>query len=222
MLAGSVYGTGVSGSVVASALQNITPVLVLGSAWSLRSTLKTRAQSKAITEKFMALMAPDLDRQTSVQMEWMESKEKITARGFAEFRDKTTALYQSRVRSLSATSDDRCVFSNPAVAKTGRWFGPCKDGLATGRGYGLARDGDGNSVEFLGEAREGTASGTGAMIVQKTAQEHPIYYEGEFKSGLPDGVIDVERAGEKASLRKFRAGTEVGKATSRQWKRLQF
>jgi hypothetical protein len=88
MLAGSVYGTSVSGTVIASALQNITGVLVLGSIWAISSSLKTRAKSGTITETFMALMAPEIDQQTSVQLEWMESKEKITARGFAEFRDK--------------------------------------------------------------------------------------------------------------------------------------
>jgi len=222
MLAGSVYGTSVSGTVVASALQNITPVLVLSSVWSIRSTLKTRAQGRAITEKFMALMAPDLDQQISVQMEWMESKEKITARGFAEFRDKTTALYQSRVRSLNTSADAHCAFNHPEVEASGRWFGQCKDGLATGRGYGLVRDDSGNSVEYLGETKAGVASGTGGMIVKMAGVTDPIYYEGDFAMGLPDGVVEVEKAGEKASLRRFKSGVEVGKATDKQWKRLQF
>lgn len=222
MLAGSVYGTSVSGTVVASALQNITPVFVLGAIWTARSALKTRARAGAVTEKFMALMAPDLDQQIAVQMEWMESREEITARGFAEFRDKTTALYQARVRSLDTVVDDHCVFNHPQVAARGRWFGQCANGLATARGYGLTEDAAGNSVEYLGDAESGSASGTGGMILQLAGQATPIYYEGEFRKGLPDGVMAVEKSGEKASLRKFRAGIEVGKASENQWKKLQF
>jgi len=222
MLAGSVYGTSVSGSVIASALQNITGVLVLGSIWAISSSLKTRAKSGTITETFMALMAPELDQQTAVQVEWMESKEKITARGFAEFRDKTTALYQSRVRSLNAEASDRCSFRHPLIGGSGRWYGRCSDGLATGRGYGLARDGGGNSVEYVGEAKSGMASGTGGMILQRAGRDSPDYYEGEFDRGVPDGIVKVEEAGQKPRFRKFRDGVETGKATESQWTRLEF
>jgi hypothetical protein len=222
MLAGSVYGTSVSGSVIASFLQTITPVFVLGSIWSVRENVKARGKSRTITEKFMALMAPDLDQQIGVQVEWMESKEKITARGFAEFRDKTTALYQARVRSMNTSVEGHCVFRHPAVAASGRWFGQCANGLATARGYGLAEDEAGNSVEYLGEAASGMASGVGGMIVQLTAQTGPVYYEGEFNQGLPDGVVHVEKSNERASLQRFKAGVEVGKAAESQWKRLKF
>jgi len=222
MLAGSVYGTSVSGTVIASALQSITPVLILGSIWTARSALKTRARAGTVTEKFMALIAPDLDQQIAVQMEWMESKEEITARGFAEFRDKTTALYQARVRSLDAPVEDHCVFKQPQVAASGRWYGQCTDGLATGRGYGLAQDASGNRVEYLGDAKSGTASGTGAMILSQAGPASPVYFEGEFKKGLPDGVVSVEKSGESASLKKYKAGVDSGKALENQWKRLRF
>ena len=222
MLAGSVYGTAVSGTVVASTLQTITPAFLLGSIWSIRSNVKSRIKSGNITEQFMALMAPDLDQQIAVQVEWMQSKEKITARGFAEFRDKSTALYQSRVRSMNTTVNDHCVFKQPGVAATGRWFGQCINGLATARGYGLAEDESGNSVEYLGETQSGMASGTGAMIKQLAGQNTPVYYEGTFSKGLPDGVVEIEKAGEKAALRKFRAGVEVGKASESRWKRMKF
>jgi len=222
MLAGSVYGTSVSGTVVASALQNITPVFVLGSIWSARTALKTRARAGTVTEKFMALMAPDLDQQISVQTEWMESKEEITARGFAEFRDKTTALYQSRVRSLNSRVDEHCIFRHPQIAAPGRWIGQCANGLASARGYGLVRDEVGNSVEYLGDTESGSASGTGGMIVQLADRATPVYYEGKFRKGLPDGVVAVEKNGERTSLRTFKAGVDVGKASEKQWKRLQF
>jgi len=222
MLAGSVYGTTVSGTVIASALQNISGVLILGSIWSLSSTLKTRAKSGTITENFMALMAPDLDRQISVQAEWLESKEQITARGFAEFRDKTTALYQSRVRSLSGEFSDRCTFRHPGVGASGRWYGLCEAGLASGRGYGLAEDASGNSIEYLGSAKGGMASGTGGMIMRFAGRLAPEYFEGQFRNGVPDGVVEVEIAGQKPAFRTYQAGTERGKATEAEWMRLDF
>lgn len=222
MLAGSVYGTSVSGSVIASALQNITGVLVLGSIWAVSSSLKTRAKSGKLTEAFMALMAPEIAQQSAVQLEWMESKEKITARGFAEFRDKTTALYQSRVRSLNASVDEQCVFRHPSIATPGRWYGACEDGLATGRGYGLARDAGASSVEYVGAAESGMASGTGGMIVQRAGAVSPVYFEGAFREGVPDGIVKVEEAGQSPRIREFRGGAEVGKATESQWQRLVF
>ena len=222
MLAGSVYGTSVSGTVIASALQNITGVLVLGSIWAISSSLKTRAKSGTITETFMALMAPEIDQQTAVQLEWMESKEKITARGFAEFRDKTTALYQSRVRSLNAGISERCGFRHPSIDAAGRWYGACKAGQASGRGYGLARDAAGNSVEYVGMAKSGVASGAGGMIVQQTGSGSPVYYEGEFNKGVPDGVVKIEEAGQSPRIREFRNGVETGKAMESQWKKLEF
>jgi hypothetical protein len=222
MLAGSVYGTAVSGTVVAAALQNITGVLVLGSIWSARTAIKTRTKAGTVTEKFMALMAPELDRQIDVQVEWLESKEKITARGFAEFRDKTAALYQSRVRSLETTSDDRCVFRHPSIATPGRWYGGCDDGLAAGRGYGLAGEETGLSAEYLGDAKAGLASGTGGMIVRQAGQASPAYYEGQFREGQPDGIVMFQAAGSQPRILQFRAGVETGKASEAQWKKLEF
>jgi len=222
MLAGSVYGTSVSGSAVASALQSITGVLVLGSVWAISSTVKTSQKSSRITEKFIALMAPELDRQIAVQMEWMESKEQITARGFAEFRDKTQALYQSRVRSLSIRGDQNCVFRHPQVDQAGRWYGDCIDGLANGRGYGLVRDAGGYSVEYLGSTERGLASGIGGMILAQADQASPIYYEGRFSNGMPDGVVQVEEAGKRPRLRTFRMGNDTGKASAKEWSPLAF
>jgi hypothetical protein len=222
MLAGSVYGTSVSGTVIASALQNISGVLVLSSVWAISSSMRTRTKSANITEKYMALMAPELDRQIDVQLEWMESKEQITARGFAEFRDKTASLYQSRVRSLSSTVSDQCSFAHPAVRGQGRWYGACTGGKANARGYGLVRDEAGNTVEYLGETKGGVASGTGAMIVRSAGQAYPTYYEGEFSNGLPDGVVSVAQAGKVATVRKYHAGADAGKAAEGSWRALEF
>ncbi|MEJ8566018.1 hypothetical protein [Elongatibacter sediminis] len=221
MLAGSVYGTSVSGSAVASALQSVAPALVLGSVWTARSSLKTRARSANITEKYMALMAPELDQQIDVQMEWMESRERITARGFAEFRDKTTALYQSRVRSLQTTADEHCRFSHPEFQADGRWFGGCEDGRATGRGYGILSGSDG-VVEYAGEARDGRAHGNGGMILVRPGSVGAVFFEGRFREGVPDGVVARHEPGQRPQWFSYAAGRETGRASEREWTRPLF
>ena len=200
----------VSGTAIASALQSITPVLVLGSIWTARSALRTRAQSANITEKFMSLMAPELDRQIDVQVEWMESRERITARGFAEFRDKTIALYQSRLRAMETSADAHCEFRHPDYSARGRWFGRCEEGLAAGRGYGVLEDGAGNAVEYLGTAERGLAEGEGGMLLERNGEIGPSYYEGRFRNGLPDGVVLQQQPGGKSRLLRFEAGTGSG------------
>ena len=77
-------------------------------------------------------------------------------------------------------------------------------------------------VEFIGEADQGYASGTGAMILRKTGQIGTIYYEGGFDHGLPDGVVIVEEAGKPRRLREFQAGRDVGKGKAAQLRRLSF
>ena len=147
---GSVYGATASGAAGAAFLQNFAGVFMLGSLWAMSSTFKTQAESAEMSEHFLTLIAPALERQMSVQMEWLESKEKITAMGFAEFRNKTLSLYQARIRSLQADVTDRCVFKHPSFSKPGRWYGGCSGGLASERGYGVVADNSGGYVEFLG------------------------------------------------------------------------
>jgi len=142
-MVGSVYGATVSGAAGAAFMQNFAGVFMLGSLWAMSSTFKTQAKSAEMSEHFLTLIAPALERQISVQMEWLESKEKITAIGFAEFRNKTLSLYQARVRSLQADVTDRCVFKHPSFSEPGRWYGSCRGGLASERGYGVVRDSSG-------------------------------------------------------------------------------
>jgi len=221
-MAAAVYGATATGAVGAAALSNFSGVFVLGSLWAMSSTLETRSESAEMAEHFMVLIAPALERQISVQMEWLESKERITAIGFAEFRNKTLTLYQARVRSLDADADGRCVFMHPSIAQQGRWYGGCRDGLASERGYGVVRDDSGNYVEFLGTAKAGMASGTGGMIVRKSNQIGAVYHEGTFREGLPDGVVRVEKPGGKPRVREFRAGLDVGKGDENQLQLLVF
>jgi hypothetical protein len=222
-LAGSVYGSTVSGAAGATALNSyFAGALVVGSLWAIGSAVDTKARSGQVTEHFMALIAPALDRQISVQTEWLESKEQITAMGFAEFRNKTLTLYQSRVRSMNAGISGPCVFSHPSIDIPGRWYGRCRDGLASDRGYGLIRSEGGRMIEFVGVAEGGMASGTGGMIVRNENEIGAVYYEGEFSSGLPDGVVRIEEPGMKPRVREFRAGVDVGKGNAAELKRLRF
>ena len=222
LLAGSVYGATAGSAAGAAVLSNFSGVFVLGSLWAMSSALETRSESALMAEHFMVLIAPALERQIGVQMEWLESKERITAIGFAEFRSKTLTLYQARVRSIETVVDGECVFHHPTIEASGRWFGDCDNGLATRRGYGVVKDSSGNYVEFLGMAERGAASGTGGMIVRKIGQIGTVYHEGSFQQGLPNGVVRVEEPGKRPRVREFRNGMDVGKGDERQLRTLEF
>jgi hypothetical protein len=220
-LIGSVYGMTATGAG-AAILQNFAGVFMLGSVWAMSSTFKTRAESAEMSEHFLTLIAPALERQMSVQMEWLASKERITAIGFAEFRNKTLSLYQARVRSLQADVTDQCVFKHPTFSGSGRWYGSCESGLAAARGYGVIRDASGRYIEYLGTAHDGMASGAGGMIVRSSDNIGAVYYEGSFSNGLPEGIVMVEEAGQRPRVREFRAGMDVGKGSANELQRLVF
>ncbi len=221
-LAGSVYGAVASTAASTAAVVSASGAVMAGSVWALHKSLGTRTESEEVGRYFLARMAPTFDRQMSVQMEWLESKELITARGFAEFRNKTLSLYQARVRSMTVNVDQRCQFKQPWIAQTGRWYGACNAGWAAGRGYGVISDGRGDSVEYLGFAEDGLASGVGGMIINRRNQLGATYYEGSFSKGLPDGAVRVERPGASPAVRSFRAGKDVGKGNLQQWQKLSF
>ena len=173
-LAGSIYAASASGAVSGVAMQGFAGVSMLGSLWAMSKTLETRAESAQMSENFLALIAPALERQISVQMEWLDSQERISALGFAEFRNKTLTLYQARIRSLQADFSDDCEFRSPELRGPGRWYGNCREGRADGRGYGVIVDGSGNSLEYLGEAQGGVASGIGGAIRHRRGVAGPF------------------------------------------------
>ncbi|MBT8072147.1 MAG: hypothetical protein HKP21_00405 [Xanthomonadales bacterium] len=220
-LAGSVYGAVASAAGGAAAVAT-SAALLGGSGWALHKTLETKTESREVNRYFLARMAPAFDRQMSVQMEWLESKEVITARGFAEFRNKTLSLYQSRVRSMQVSADERCLFMHPEFGREGRWFGVCESGLASGRGYGIIMNARGDTVEFIGEADKGFAAGSGGMIIQPNGQLGATYFEGSFKQSLPDGVVRVENAGQQPRLRQYQAGVDVGRGNANRLQNLDF
>ncbi len=221
-LAGSVYGAVASTAASGAAMTVASGAALAGSGWALHKSLDTKTESKEVNRYFLARMAPAFDRQMSVQMEWLESKEVITARGFAEFRNKTLSLYQSRVRSMQVSANQQCSYMHPDFMQAGRWYGVCINGVASGRGYGLIMTTGGDTVEFIGEAKQGLAWGSGGMIIQRKGQIGATYYEGGFKNGLPDGVVRVEKAGIEPKLRHYKAGTDIGKGNFANLQKLSF
>jgi hypothetical protein len=202
--------------------QTMSNILALSSIWAMSSAMSAHTQSKTIGENFLVQMAPALNRQVTVQVEWMESRQEITARDFAEFRSKVLALYQSSVRMIASTTDSDCVFRHPSLDQPGRWFGRCVDGLAEGSGYGLVIDDQGRALEFVGSGRSGLAEGVGAMVFRSPAQTGAVYFEGSFRQGLPDGVVRVEEPGRKSRVRLFRDGRDSGAASADELQRIQF
>jgi hypothetical protein len=221
-LAGAAYaGTDASSSnfFQSSTFNNLA---VLTSIWAANTALQKHALSKTVGENFLIQMAPAINRQVSVQLEWLESTEEITARDFGGFREKTMTLYQNSVRGIESEFDPRCVFGHPAMDAAGTWFGPCDDGRASQGGYGVIVDARGNTIEFLGDAEGGLAEGSGAMIFSPPGQTGSVYYEGSFSDGQPDGVVLVEEAGRKPRIRMFSAGVDKGSADVDQLQRVAF
>jgi hypothetical protein len=197
-------------------------ILALSSVWAMSSAFSAHAQSKIIGENFLVQMAPAIDRQVTVQVEWLESTEEITARDFAEFRSQTLALYQRSVRSVDSKTGLGCAFLHPDMDRAGRWFGPCEAGLAAGAGYGLLIEDQGQTLEYVGAAQSGLAEGAGAMIFRSPAETGAVYFEGSFHQGLPDGVVRLEEPGRKSRVRMFRAGRNAGAANADDLQRIQF
>ncbi len=71
----------------------------------------------------------------------------------------------------------------------------------------------GNSLEYLGDAEGGLASGVGGMIARYRERGGAFYFEGSFRSGVPDGTLRVEEPGQKTRARTFRAGKDAGGAS---------
>ncbi len=220
-LAGAVYGA-VASAASTAAVITTSGALMAGSGWALHKSLETKTESKEVNRYFLARMAPAFDRQMSVQMEWLESKELITARGFAEFRNKTLSLYQSRVRSMQVSAAEQCQFKYPGFGQNGRWYGICDSGVASGRGYGLIINERGDTVEFIGDTQKGLASGAGGMIVQRNGQVGATYYEGGFRNGVPDGVVRIEESGQLPRTRLYKAGADIGKGNAARLQSLNF
>lgn len=220
-MAGAVYvGSNVdSGNFFES--PTMSNILMLSSIWAMNTAFGANAESKTVGENFLVQMAPAIDRQVTVQIEWLESREEITAHDFAGFREQTLALYQKSVRSVDAPAATGCAFRDGLADRSGRWFGPCELGLAAGSGYGVIADMRG-IVEYVGGSRAGLAEGTGAMISEVPGMAGAVYLEGEFRAGRPDGVVWVEEPGRKPRVRRFRDGENDGPADAADLRRAAF
>jgi hypothetical protein len=196
--------------------------LLLSSLWATGYATSAHAESRTIGENFLSQMAPAINRQVSIQVEWLQSREEITARDFAEFRDQTLALYQRSVRSVAAGAVPTCAFRHPAFDRAGRWFGSCRGGLGEGDGYGLLLAERDYVVEYVGETRSGLADGGGAMIFRAPGGTGTVFYEGNFRRGLPHGVVRVEQPGRKARARTYRDGQDRGAADWDDLRRVPF
>jgi hypothetical protein len=221
-LAGTVYGATLTTSASALAVSSLTGLSLVGAIWGMNEAVDSRAESEQVSEYFGARMAPTFQQQMSVQMEWLESKEVITARGFAEFRNKTLSLYQARVRSLAVQAGSQCNFLHPGFSAPGRWYGACLEGNATGNGYGVTVDEKGSNVEYLGYTRDGLAWGNGAMILRNAGQSGSTFLEGEFAEGRPNGVVKVEETGKPLSVRRYRTGEDIGKGEAGSLQKMSF
>lgn len=221
-LAGAAYAGSDAGSSNFFHSSTAGNLAMLTSLWAVNSAMARNAQSKTMGQNFLVQMAPAIDRQISVQVEWMTSSEQITARDFGEMREKTLALYQRSVRSVDHFTEPGCAFSHPAIEQPGTWFGRCEAGRATAGGYGLVTDSAGNTVEYVGSAENGFADGVGAMIFRSPEATGAVYFEGSFNQGQPHGVVLVEEPGRKPVVREFEDGIRRGSADLDQLNRVQF
>jgi len=221
-LAGAAYAGTDAGSSNFFQSSTFNNLAVLTSIWAANTAMQKHALSKTVGDNFLMQMAPAINQQVSVQLEWLESSEEITARDFAEFRQKTMTLYQNSVRGIESEFDPRCLFGHPAMDAKGTWFGPCTDGQASEGGYGVIVDSQGNTIEYLGDASGGLADGTGAMIFSPPQETGTVYYEGSFSAGQPNGIVLVEEAGRKPRVRMFNAGVDKGAADVDQLQRVAF
>jgi hypothetical protein len=59
------------------------------------------------------------------------------------------------------------------------------------------------------------------MILQQGGLTSAVYFEGGFRNGLPDGVVNVEMAGQAPKLRRYADGADVGRGSAAQLQRLE-
>ena len=140
------------------------------------------------------------------------------------FDNATTMSFETQDArfGMNLQYDRRCRFRHPAIGAEGFWVGPCADGEARGKGFGLVVDAGGNTVEYVGQTVAGLAEGTGAMIFRSPGVEGAVFYEGSFAAGQPHGAVRVEQAGRKPRIRNFVAGVDKGVGDVGQWQAVKF
>lgn len=200
----------------------ISDALLIGSLAAVETAIAANRLGDRVGESFLSQMAPALTEQITVQVRLAEGVEEITARDYEAFRRQTLSLYQSRARSLTVDVQTDCTFRHPDASQQGRWYGDCTNGLATGRGYGVVRTDDGRAIEFIGEARSGTANGHGAMIVHEAGVVGAAWFEGGFRDGRPHGQVKVGLSGQEPYIRRFEDGVDDGRGDPEAWQPFTF
>jgi hypothetical protein len=218
--AGAVYaGTEVwDGNSYDPGMALLGDALLIGSLAAVETAIATNQLGDRVGESFLSQMAPAITEQVTVQVRLAEGTEEISARDYAEFREKTLALYQSRVRSMTVDIQTDCNFRHPEASSQGRWFGGCINGLADGRGFGVIQTDDGRMIEYVGEARSGTSSGPGAMIVHDNGNGGATYFDGSFRDGRPDGTLRVVQPGAYPAWRRYENGRDRGRGDEADWR----
>lgn len=191
-----------------SDIEKMLEISIVTIAGSLSASESLAAQSQAIGENFLTAIAPELQIQTSVSIDFLESSQEITADNFLDFHQQALGMYQSFARSLDVIlpSSD-CSFRHPESSTGGRWYGECLNGLATGIGRGFVKSDMGEPIEYYGNAKLGTASGTGLMVLNGGKR----IIEGGFFEGLPNGPVKVSVPSKRPAARRFEGGQDVGR-----------
>ena len=190
----------------------LTNLAVQGAMVAAQEAIALNQRSKAIGSNYLSSIVPALEQQTSVTVDLLDSSETITAIRYEDLKTKLQGLYSNQQRSLDVVAT-RCAFGLENTATlSGTWMGVCEGGHANGVGSGVFKKADGSAVEYYGYASQGLPNGSGFMIVHEASGSHAL--EGNFVNGLAEGPVQVSKAGQADRLRTYRAGQDVGSASS--------
>ena len=171
-----------------------------------------KRRSAAVGKNYLASIVPAIEEQTSVQVNLIEGNETITAIRFEDLQAKLHSLYTKNQRALDIAAT-QCKFApniTQAGNKSGKWLGECKNGTASGAGMGVIREANGMVKEYYGQAKDGMAHGIGFMIYH--TPEFSYSLEGNFVSGQPEGIMRVKKPGQPDQLRAYKNGQDIGAA----------
>ena len=188
----------------------LTNALIQGAFYSGTQAYSLKQQSKAVGGTYLSSIVPALEQQTTVTVDLIDSNETITAIRYEDLQTKLQELYTNKQRSLDVVGT-RCGFYG-ANGTAGSWMGVCNGGRANGTGVGVLKNADGSAIEYYGYANGGVANGPGLMIVHSAKGSKAL--EGTFAGGLANGAMRVSSAGQTDKLRTYRAGRDVGGASS--------
>ncbi len=187
----------------------LTNALVQSAFFAGSQVFALKQQSQSVGGNYLSSIVPALEQQTTVTVDLIDSNETITAIRYEDLQSKLQALYDSKQRSLE-TIATRCAFYD-ASGQAGAWMGVCNGGRANGTGVGVVQAGE-TAIEYYGYANGGVANGPGLMIIHEPRGSFTL--EGTFAGGSANGPMRVSKAGAPDKFRTYRAGRDVGGASS--------